>query len=196
MAYDSNAYHNQSQGITGKIEQSDWERPVSERSIQGRKNQDAIDSLQNEEVEHSVDLDQVQDGNSFKRMAAGALESAVAGEGSQASITIRGTLPLYKNVGVSVDFSPSLTLKAQRLRGKLRASISTTLEFKASAGTEGGWWPKFLAYFKASFNGTLLIIGDTATEVFDEFMLSLSYIAESACDACDALVIFLCAVCR
>ena len=41
-------------------------------------------------------------------MAARALDSVVPGEGSQASISISGTLPLYKNIGVSVDFIPSL----------------------------------------------------------------------------------------
>lgn len=186
MGYDSNTYHERNNDITSQVEQSDWNRPVSPQSLQGRDNQTAIDSLENDGVQHNVDLEEVKDGNSFKRMAARALEAAAVGEGSQSSISIKGTIPLYKNIGVSVDFIPSLELKAQRLRGKLRASISSTLEFKASAGTEGGWWPKFMAYFKASFKGNLLIIGDDANEIFDEFMLSLSYIAQSACESCDA----------
>lgn len=185
MGYDTNTYHNNDNDITSQIKHADWKRPISQRSG-GQENQNAIDSLENDGIQHGVDLDQVKDGNSFKRMAARALDSAAVGEGSQASLTIKGTIPLYKNIGVSVDFIPSLELKAQRLRGKLRASISTTLEFKASAGTEGGWWPKFMAYFKASFNGTILIIGDDANEIFDEFMLSLSHIAQSACESCNA----------
>ena len=186
MGYDTNAYHEKETNITSQIQQSDWERPISEESLSGQEQQDAINSLGNDGVEHKVDLDEVKDGNSFKRMAAKALDSVVPGEGSQASISISGTLPLYKNIGVSVDFIPSLELKAHRLRGKLRASVSTSITFKATAGTEGGWWPKFMAYFKASFQGSLLIIGDDATEIFNEFMLALSHVAESACDACEA----------
>ena len=111
MGYDTNASQEKETNITSQIQQSDWERPISEESLSGQEQQDAINSLGNDGVEHKVDLDEVKDGNSFKKMAARALDSVVPGEGSQASISISGTLPLYKNIGVSVDFIPSLELK-------------------------------------------------------------------------------------
>ena len=194
MGQDTSVYHENDNDITSQVALSDWARAnrsqgseADRKKREDRKNSNAIDSLSNDGVQHSVDLDQVQDGNSFKNMAAGALDALVPGEGSQVSLIISGTIPLYKNIGVSVDFKPSLTLKAQRLNNKLRASISATIAFKASVGTEGSWyWPQFIAYFKASFNGSLLIIGDDANEIFDEFMLALSHVAEAACEASNA----------
>ena len=119
MGQDTSVYHENDNDITSQVALSDWARAnrsqgseADRKKREDRKNSNAIDSLSNDGVQHSVDLDQVQDGNSFKNMAAGALDALVPGEGSQASLIISGTIPLYKNIGVSGDFKPSLTLKA------------------------------------------------------------------------------------
>ena len=45
------------------------------------------------------------------------------------------------------------------------------------------WFFEFKAALEATFTGTLRIFGDSGTEIFEEFLLSLRYLVENACTA-------------
>lgn len=135
-----------------------------------------------------VDLGAVRDGGSFIIAASAALDALVPGPGSFANLTIGGRLPIYSTGAMTAFLEPSLMLQAARTdKGKLEVTMESVLAIKAEAGATGSpWWPAFLGYFKAYARGSLKICGDSAVEIFREFMLTLRMVLEGACDAAGA----------
>lgn len=128
------------------------------------------------------DLGKVDSSSDFAKMAGGLLDAAAPAEGSSLEFKLTGEIPLYKNAGVSLDFKPSLTMGVKRFRGKFIASMQLTAAVNASVGVDL-WVTELKAALEASFSGALKITGDDGFEVFDQFLLSLRYIIESACDS-------------
>ena len=128
-----------------------------------------------------TDIGEVSSGSSFAKMAGGVLDSVIPTEGSSLKFALTGAIPLYKTPGVTVTFKPALKMGVENKFGKLRASIELAAGVEVSAGVET-WLVDFQAALEARFSGTLSIHGDSGTEIFQEFLLSLRYIVESACE--------------
>lgn len=130
----------------------------------------------------------VKSGAGFASAASAALEAIVPGPGSFASLKIAGKVPLYTNGAISCSLESMLSLEAAHTdAGKYEVTLSSQLGLLAEAGARGSrWWPKFLAYFKGYLKGSLKIVGDSAAEIFDEFMLTVRMVVEGACDAAQA----------
>ncbi len=130
----------------------------------------------------------VKSGAGFSSAASKALAAIVPGPGSFASLRIVGKVPIYSSGAMNCFLEPALALEAAHTdAGKYEVTISSQLGLLAEAGTRGSsWWPKFLAYFKGYVKGSLKIVGDSAAEIFDEFMLMIRMVVEGACDAAGA----------
>lgn len=128
------------------------------------------------------DIGKVESGSAFADMAGGLLDAAAPGEGSSLQFKLKADIPLYKSPGISVDFKPSMTMGVERKGGKMISTMQLAASVGVSAGVET-WLIDFQAALEASFSGTLKITGDDGLEVFDQFLLSLRYVIESACDS-------------
>jgi hypothetical protein len=102
-------------------------------------------------------------------------------------LKITGAFPIYSIGVIDVKLIPALSVEVRRTGAKLSATLASEIGLKASAGAEGGGWlPKFLAYFQAKIKGSLKITGDSAEEIFNEFLLTLRMVLENACSAVHA----------
>ncbi len=146
-------------------------------------NSDAIAQLQGQGPELPVqDLGEMDSGASFADMAGGVLDAVAPGEGSALSFKLTGSIPLYKTPGVTVSFKPSMNMGVARKKGKLEASMQLAAAVEVSAEVDA-WLVDLQASLSASFSGTLKIVGDDGAEIFDQFLLSLRYIIEGACES-------------
>jgi len=157
----------------------------------GQGNQAAIDKLAGKQPasqKPGVNLGAVQDGAGFMKAAGVALDAAVPSPGSFASIKVSGKLPIWSSGAATAYLEPALSLQVARTNeGKFEVTLSSEIGLKAEAGTGGGkWWPKFLAYFKGYVKGSMKIVGDSAAEIFRQFMLTVRMVVEGACDAAGA----------
>lgn len=147
----------------------------------------AIDQLTNQPDMSNVEVGEMDSGLDFANVAGRILDASAPGEGSKTQIKIKGTLPLYKAPAVDIKFSPSIEISVERKQGKLSSSLKLAAQFKATLGTEGSWWyPQFQAFVETNFSGTLAITGDSGVEIFNEFLLTLRYVMEQACEATGA----------
>ena len=128
-----------------------------------------------------TDLGQSESGASFAAMAGGLLDSIAPAEGSGVKLVITGAIPLYKSPGIDVTFKPSLTMGIENKLGKMRASMQLAAGVEVSAGVDA-WLFELKGAVEASFSGTLTIFGDSGTEIFEEFLMSLRYLIENACE--------------
>ena len=87
-------------------------------------------------------------------------------------------------VGVALEFIPSISMKVEKNGKKINAAVSFKGTFELSLGTGGrrkpDWWPKLRAFANVGLQGSLTINGDSATEIFNELMLSLSTMMQRA----------------
>ena len=145
-------------------------------------NSDAMAQLQGQGPElPEQNLGSVDSGASFANMAGSVLDAVAPGEGSALRFKLTGSIPLYKTPGVTVSFKPSLDMGVARKKGKMEASMKLAAAVEVSAEVDA-WLIDLQASLSASFSGTLKIVGDDGAEIFDEFLLSLRYIIEGACD--------------
>ena len=145
-------------------------------------NSDAMAQLQGQGPElPEQNLGSVDSGASFSSMAGSVLDAVAPGEGSALRFKLTGSIPLYKTPGVTVSFKPSLDMGVARKKGKMEASMKLAAAVEVSAEVDA-WLVDLQASLSASFSGTLKIVGDDGAEIFDEFLLSLRYIIEGACD--------------
>lgn len=137
---------------------------------------------------NDVKLGEVQDGPSFGRAGAAALNAVVPGPGSFASLKISGKIPIYTTPAFSAFLESVLQVQAARTKsGTFEATFSSQLGVLAEAGASGSpWWPRFVATLKAYVKGSLKIVGDDAEEIFDQFLLTLSHVVANAATAAGA----------
>ena len=128
-----------------------------------------------------TDLGAVESGKSFAEKAGSLLDSVVPAEESSLKLTLTGAIPLYKTPGITVTFKPSLSMGVENKFGKIRASMQLAAAVEVSAGVDV-WFVELQAALEASFTGTLNIHGDSGSEIFHEFLMSLRYIIEGACE--------------
>ncbi len=146
-------------------------------------NSAAIEQLQGQGPElPEQNLGNVESGTAFANMAGGLLDAVAPDEGSALTFKLSGSIPLYKTPGVTVSFKPSLNMGVARKKGKMEATMQLAAAIEVSAEVDA-WLVDLEAALKASFSGTLKIVGDSGAEVFDEFLLSLRYIIEAACES-------------
>jgi len=134
----------------------------------------------------AVNLSGAQDANGFMSAASAALDAAVPTNGSFTSLTVTGNIPLWKDpTGTAgITLSPSINLQAARAEtGEFEVTIGSSLALTAKAEKDWGWFGSFEAFITAKASGSLKIKGDSATEIFREFMLTLREIIDGACDA-------------
>lgn len=134
----------------------------------------------------AVDLSNVSGANGFMRAASAALDAAVPVQGSYSSLSVSGNIPLWSDPSGSakVILAPSLKLQAARTSAdKFEVTISTALALTAKASRSLGWFGKFEAFMSAKASGSLKLVGDSAAEIFDEFMLTLREVIDGACGA-------------
>ena len=145
-------------------------------------NSDVMEQLQGKGPElPEQNLGEMDSGSSFADMAGGILDAVAPGEGSAVKFKLTGKIPLYVTPAVSVYFKPSMEMGVARKSGKLEASMQLAAAVEVSAEVDA-WLIDLEASLTASFSGTLKIVGDSGAEIFDEFLLSLRYIIEGACD--------------
>ena len=145
-------------------------------------NSEVLQQLQGKGPElPETDIGAVDSGISFAQKAGALLDSVVPDEGSSLKFTLTGAIPLYKTPGVTVTFKPSMSMGIENKFGKLRASMQLAAAVEVSAGVEA-WFVDFQAALEGSFSGTLNIHGDSGAEIFHEFLMSLRYIIENACE--------------
>ena len=145
-------------------------------------NSEVLQQLQGKGPElPETDLGAVESGKSFAEKAGALLDSVVPDEGSSLKFALTGAIPLYKTPGVTVTFKPSMSMGVENKFGKIRASMQLAAAVEVSAGVEA-WFVDFQAALEGSFSGTLNIHGDSGLEIFHEFLMSLRYIIESACE--------------
>ena len=157
----------------------------------GAGNQAAIDQLAGKSggtKKPSVNMGAVNSGASFVSAATAAMDAAVPTNGSFASLKVSGRIPIA-SIGVAAAYiEPSLELQLARGKtGEFEVTMASQIGLRAEAGSNGGgWWPKFMAYFKGYVKGSLKIVGDSAGEIMRQFMLTLRLVIEGACDAAGA----------
>ena len=165
---------------------SPWQDSLHSSSSSGvsgtGSNSDAMAQLQGQGPElPQQDLGSVDSGASFADMAGSVLDAVAPGEGSAIRFKLTGSIPLYKTPGVTVLFKPSIDMGVARKKGKMEATMKLAAAVEISAEVDA-WLIDLKASLAASFSGTLKIVGDEGAEVFDEFLLSLRYIIEGACN--------------
>ncbi len=166
-----------------QLQPSDKQSTSTSTSETTANNSEVLQQLQGKGPElPKTDLGEVSSGASFAEIAGGVLDSVTPNEGSSLKFALTGAIPLYKTPGITVTFKPALKMGVEKKFGKLRASMELAAGVEVSAGVET-WLVDFQAALEASFSGTLSIHGDSGTEIFEEFLLSLRYIIESACEA-------------
>lgn len=134
----------------------------------------------------AVDLANVSGANGFMRAASAALDAAVPTQGSYSSLAVSGNIPLWSDPtgSAKITLAPSLKLQATRTTSdKFEVTISTALALSAKASRDFGWFGKFEAFLSAKASGSLKLVGDSAAEIFDEFMLTLREVIDGACSA-------------
>jgi hypothetical protein len=174
---------------TSYTEDSSHEKePVSKKpNSKEMSNSQALEQLTGGVSKKDVDLTNASDGPSFANAAGVALDALLPGPGSSASMRVSGKLPIYTTGALSAYLLPAISLEAARLgTGKVKVTFASEIGLRAEAGTSGGWWPKFLAYFQGKVKGAIKITGDSAQEIFDEFLLTLRMVVEGACDSAGA----------
>jgi hypothetical protein len=163
----------------------------SQAPASGAGNQAAIDQLTGKSggaKKPAVDMGAVNSGASFMGAASKAMDAAVPSAGSFASLKISGRIPIASVAVASAYIEPSLEMQlARSATGEFEVTLSSQIGLRAEAGSNGGgWWPKFMAYFKGYVKGSLKIVGDSAGEIMRQFMLTLRLVVEGACDAAGA----------
>lgn len=154
-------------------------------------NQTAVDKLTGKSgavKKPAVNMGAVNSGAAFVAAATTAMDAAVPSNGSFASLKVAGRIPIA-SIGVAAAYiEPSLELQlARSATGEFEVTMSSQIGLRAEAGSNGGgWWPKFMAYFKGYVKGSLKIVGDSAGEIMRQFMLTLRLVVEGACDAAGA----------
>ena len=163
---------------------------TSTSSSSSQENSKAIDKLTgNQGPTQGPQLNlNAKSGAEFSSLATTALNAVVPGPGSFASLKIAGLLPIYTTGAMTAFLEPVLELQAAHTNeGKYEVTLNSMLGIRAKAGTDGGgWWPKFLAYFKGYVKGSLKIVGDSGAEIINELMLTIRTIVEGACDSAGA----------
>ena len=163
----------------------------SQAPAAGAGNQAAIDQLAGKSggaKKPAVDMGAVNSGASFMGAASKAMDAAVPSAGSFASLKISGRIPIASVAVAAAYIEPSLEMQlARSATGEFEVTLSSQIGLRAEAGSNGGgWWPKFMAYFKGYVKGSLKIVGDSAGEIMRQFMLTLRLVIEGACDAAGA----------
>ena len=161
---------------------SDAKQAGTSSSTGSTQNSEVLSQLQGKGPDiPQTDLGAADSGSAFADMAGGLLDSIAPAEGSAVKLKITGAIPLYKTPGVEVTFKPTLEMGVERKFGKMVTSMGLSAGVEVSAGVET-WLFDLKAALEANFKGTIRITGDNGLEVFDEFLLSLRYIIESACN--------------
>lgn len=151
---------------------------ASSRASRSGSNSAAIAQLQGKGPSvPAQDLGEMDSGPGFSRFAGGLLNRIAPDEGSSVELKITGKIPLYVNPAISVFFKPTLSMGVSKNGGKLTATMGLEAAVEAS-----GEFLALKAALEGSFKGTLSITGDDGVEIFNEFLLSLRYIVEGACN--------------
>lgn len=157
----------------------------------GPSNSDAIRRLNESgggsEAPDGIDIGGVASADAFAKVGAAALGALIPGPGTMASLKISGRFPFYSTGAFTAFLEPMLALGAARTSdGACEVTLALQLGVRAEAGTKGmPWWASFSAALKAYVKGAVKIVGDSPREIFDQLLLTLSNVIDSAAAAAD-----------